>query len=136
MYFIVRNSTVPIQVRHENGTLYWYEYFPLSIASLGNKGDLDQGLTINLGDLGEHLPMQIDNVAKYNSFHVKPTVTYRTYRSDDLDHVLYGPLFLEITSLSFTKEGCAFDAKAPSLNINTTGELYSIDRFSTLRGFL
>jgi hypothetical protein len=29
-----------------------------------------------------------------------------------------------------------FEAKAPSLNVNKTGELYTFDRFPMLKGFL
>lgn len=136
VYRVVRNATNGITVKYENGVSYAHTYYPLQITSIGARGDLDQGLTINLGDLGEVLPAELDAVTSANNFAVKPIVKYRTFRSDDLNNVLFGPLVLEVTTFSFNREGSTFEAKAPSLNINKTGELYKIDRFETLRGFL
>lgn len=135
-YRVVRNATNGITVRYENGVYYDHSYYPLAIQSIGSRGDLDQGLTINLGDLGEVLPKELDAVTSDNSFDVKPVVKYRTFRSDDLNNVLFGPLVLEVKTFSFNREGSSFEAKAPSLNINKTGELYKLDRFYPLRGFL
>lgn len=135
-YRIVRNATKGIAVRYENGTLYDHDYYPLQVQSLGMRGDLDQGLRINLGDLGEVLPTELDAVSSANGFSEKPVVQYRTFRSDDLENVLFGPLVLEVTTFSFNRTGSTFEAKAPSLNINRTGELYKLDRFPMLRGFL
>lgn len=136
IYRVVRNATNGVTVKYENGISYAHTYYPLKIDSIGARGDLDQGLTISLGDLGEVLPVELDAVSSTDDFSVKPVVKYRTFRSDDLNNVLFGPLVLEITTFSFNREGSTFEAKAPSLNINKTGELYKIDRFETLRGFL
>ncbi len=135
-YRVVRNATNGITVRYEDGVLYAHTYYPLQVQSLGARGDLDQGLQINLGDLGEVLPTELDAVTSANGFGEKPIVKYRTFRSDDLNSILFGPLVLEVKTFSFNREGSTFEAKAPSLNINKTGELYKIDRFSMLRGFL
>jgi hypothetical protein len=135
-YRIVRNATKGITVKYEDGNLYPHEYYPLSIVSMGNRGDLDQGFRITLGDLGDVLPAELDSVTSADGFDTKPTVSYRSFRSDDLETVLFGPLFLEVTTFSFTREGSSFEAKAPSLNINRTGEIYTLDRFPGLRGFL
>lgn len=135
-YRIVRNATKGVTVRYENGNSYAHDYYPLSIVSMGNRGDLDQGFRINLGDLGDVLPEELDSVASADGFGIKPVVEYRTFRSDALDTVLFGPLFLEVTTFSFNREGSTFEAKAPSLNINKTGEVYKLDRFTGLRSFL
>jgi hypothetical protein len=66
----------------------------------------------------------------------KPTVTYRTYRSDDLSAPMFGPVVMEIQAIAMTRQGSSFEAKAPSLNVSRTGETYTIDRFPGLRGFL
>lgn len=136
VYRVVRNATNGATVKYENGVEYAHTYYPLKIDSIGARGDLDQGLSISLGDLGEVLPLELDAVTSENSFGIKPIVKYRTFRSDDLNNVLFGPLILEVTTFSFNREGSTFEAKAPSLNINKTGEVYKIDRFKTLRGFL
>ena len=135
-YRIVRNATNGVIVTHEDGIPYQYEYYPLSITKLGSRGDLDQGLRISFGDLGEIIPLEIDSVSSENTFGIKPIVQYRSFRSDNLNSVMFGPLNLEIKSFSFTREGSTFEASAPQLNVNKTGELYKIDRFYPLRGLL
>lgn len=135
-YYVVRNHTEGLTVIHEDTTSHNYQYYPLKILSLGARGDLDQGLQIVLGDLGEVLPQEIDAVSDGDGFGEKPVVKYRTYRSDNLLVPLYGPLLLEVTTFSFTREDSSFEARAPQLNINKTGEIYEIDRFPMLRGLL
>lgn len=135
-YYTVRNATDGLTVTHENGDVIEYWYYPLKITSLGARGDLDQGFQISLGDLGEVLPTEVDAINSANGFNIKPTVKYRTYRSDNLLAPLFGPLIFEVQTFSFTREASTFEAKAPRLNINSTGELYKIDRFPTLRALL
>jgi hypothetical protein len=67
---------------------------------------------------------------------IKPIVTYRTYRSDDLSGPLAGPYRFEVANIAFQKEGATLTCGAPRLNLNQTGEPYSMDRFPMLRGFL
>jgi len=135
-YRIVRNATNGIRVKLEDGLYYDFVYAPLRISLANEKDDLDQIIKVELGDLGEIIPMELDAVEGADNFITKPTFKYRTFRSDDLDNVLYGPLVLEIKSFAFNREGSIFEAKAPSLNINKTGETYTIDRFPMLRGLL
>ncbi len=135
-YRVVRNATNGITVKYENGVFYPHEYYPLEILSLGSRGDLDQGIQINFGDLGEVLPLELDSVISANGFKQKPIVKYRTFKSNNLENILFGPLILEIKTFSFDRKGATFEAVAPSLNMNKTGELYKLDRFPMLRGFL
>ena len=136
VYRIVRNAVQGVSVTLENGSPASFDYYPLKIENAGIRNDLDQSITINLGDLGEVLPKELDEVSSNNGFSTKPTVVYRTYRSDDLSRPLFGPVVLEVTTFAFNREGSSFEAKAPSLNIAKTGEVYKIDRFPMLRGFL
>lgn len=68
--------------------------------------------------------------------YIKPIVKYRTYRSDDLSGPLAGPFAFDIDTCSFQKEGSTFQCSAPRLNLAATGEIYAMDRFPMLRGFL
>lgn len=136
VYRLVRNATLGVAVRYEDGVVYQHDYYPLKSTHQGSRGDLDQGIQVNLGDLGEVVPLELDAVRAANGFSVKPTLKYRTFRSDDLNNVLYGPIVLEITTFSSNKEGTTFEAKAPVLSSNKTGEIYSLDRFQGLRGLL
>ena len=136
VYRVVRNAVNGVTVTLETGATEVFDYYPLRIENNGARDDLDQSFNITLGDLGEVLPVELDRVASGDGFGEKPKVVYRTYRSDDLNRPLFGPILLEVESFAFNREGCTFTAKAPSLNINKTGELYLLDRFPMLRGFL
>ena len=136
IYRVVRNAVEGITATLENGNSATFDYYPLQIENAGVRDDLDQSIKINLGDLGEVLPKELDKVSSSDGFGTKPVVIYRTYRSDDLTRPLFGPVTLEVSTFAFNREGSTFEAKAPSLNINKTGEIYSLDRFPMLRGFL
>jgi hypothetical protein len=136
VYRVVRNAVAGVTVTLETNEVFFFEYFPLQISMGSTRDDLDQSITINLGDLGEILPKELDAVKSANTFSTKPVVTYRTYRSDDLTAPMLGPVLLEVDNLAFNKEGVSFEAKAPSLNVSKTGEVYKLDRFPMLRGFL
>jgi hypothetical protein len=136
-YRIVRNVEDGITVTLEGGAVASFDYYPAQIELRSDNDDLDQELSITLGDLGELLPTELDAVAaSTQGFAQKPTLIYRTYRSDDLTQPMVGPLRYEISNLAFTRDGCTFAAKAPSLNLNKTGEIYTFERFPMLRAFL
>lgn len=136
VYRIVRNAKAGVTVTLETAAVEFFQWYPLRIATVGSRDDLSQSLKIDLGDLGMVLPQELDSVASADGFQVKPTVLYRTYRSDDLTAPLFGPLKLDVTTFAFKREGSSFTAKAPELNMSKTGELYRLDRFPMLRGFL
>jgi hypothetical protein len=135
-YRVVRNSVAGLTAKLETGETVTFDYYPLRITSSGSRDDLDASIRIDLGDLGEILPTELDNVSSANGFSTKPVVKYREYRSDDLNNVLNGPIVLQVTTFSFKREGSSFEAKAPSLNVNRTGEIYDFERFPMLRGFV
>ena len=135
-YRVVRNAREGLTVTLETGLSRHFTYYPLRISAKGARDNLDCSLEIQLGDLGEILPAEMDAIAAADGFQTKPTVKYYVYRSDDLTQPLHGPLILEVTDFSFKREGAQFEAKAPSLNISKTGEVYDLDRFPMLRGFL
>lgn len=135
-YYIVRNASLGVTVTHEDDTIHDYTYYPCKLSLTGPRDDLDHILKVELGDLGELIPEELDNIRAADLMAEKPQVIYRVYRSDALTTVLYGPLKLEISTFTFNKQGAAFEAKAPSLNVSKTGELYTLGRFPMLRGVL
>ena len=135
-YRIVRNATAGVWLTNELGQVWFYEYYPLKITGNEVRENMDFGITVELGDLGEIIPKELDAVAQADAFQTKPSVIYRTYRSDDRSAPIYGPINLEITSFAFKGEGCIFEAKAPALNVNGTGETYKFGQFPMLRGFV
>jgi hypothetical protein len=113
-----------------------FDYFPLRISRGTEGNDLSQTLQIDLGDLGEVWPTELDLVFAADASDEKPRVRYWTYRSDDLTAPLTGPLELEVGDFSYAREGVSFEARAPKLNVLGTGELYTVDRFQMLRALL
>lgn len=136
VYRIVRNAINGVTVTHEDSTTHDYDYYPLQIVPSAAYDDLSNAVQIQFGDLGEVLPTELDLVYTADGFRTKPTLVYRTYRSDDLTAPLYGPVRYVVTNIAFTKEGANFSAGAPSVNLTGTGEIYTFDRFPMLRGFL
>lgn len=135
-YRVVRNATAGLTVTLENAEVVEFDYYPLRVVGTGTRDNLDFGLKIDLGDLGEVLPTELDAVSDAGGFAVKPTIIYRSYRSDDLLKPLFGPLVLQVSTFSFNRYGSSFEARAPSLNVNKTGEVYSLESFPMLRAFL
>lgn len=134
---VVRNATRGIEVRHStDDTWYDYTYYPLKIERNGSLEDLDFGFRIDLGDLGGNLQLEVDRIANSDGFQIKPRCVFRGYRSDDLTNPIEGPLELEVVELAFNSDGAQFDAVAPYKNISSTGEIYELNRFPMLRGFL
>ncbi len=130
-YRVVRNAVNGIDI----AGIGHFDYYPLKITSLGARDNLDSGFKIQMGDLGEILPKEMDALATSGGFARKPKMVYRAYRNDTMA-LIYGPLTLEISHFTFNKDGATFEAKAPSVNVTKTGRAYTIGRFPMLRGFL
>ncbi len=135
-YRCVRNAVDGVTVMVEDSSMQEFIYYPLAITELGDSPDLDFGVRIDLGDLGEVLPKELDAVSAASMLNIKPTVIYRVYRDDDLLSPIIGPLRLEARNFTFAAEGASFEAAAPYVNLNKTGETYNLTRFFTLRGFV
>lgn len=130
---VVRNAAeTGITVTHDGGPKF-YSYVPMEIKPLASQTDLDQDVEITLGDLGEILGPQLENIENNNGFLTKPVCTYRTFRSDDTSAPMLS-VRLRIDGLTLNRTGAAFKAKAASYNITRTGEIYSIDRIPMLEG--
>lgn len=138
VFRVVRNMSDGVTVTHESppGGSFFYQYLPLEVSTLGISNDLDQAIRVSFGDLGQILPIELDQVVFENTTEEKPVVVYREYRSDDLTAPLFGPASLEIDTITSDENGSSFEAKAIEVNLNRTGELYEISRFPMLRGLL
>jgi hypothetical protein len=113
-----------------------FMYYPAQVEQLGARDDLDSAIRMDLGDLGEVIPDEIDAVMEAGGFMTKPAVRYFTFQSDQLTQPLFGPVHLEVPSISFNEQGASFEARAPSLNSTKTGERLTLDRIPMQRGFL
>lgn len=144
-YRLVRNSEAMrltgdkrgVIVTHEGGAgPFEYQYCPMSVRTLESPDDLSQAVQIQLGDVGDIIATEIARVWEANGMGVRPTLTYRTYRSDDLSAPMDDAIVLEIAEVVTTIEGAAFQAEAPKVNESSTGEYYHPEAFPMLRGFL
>lgn len=123
--------------RLETGEQVFFQYVPMLLKLLEDRGNLDFGMTITLGDLGEILPEEIRRAREAGSLRTSPpTVVYRSYRSDDLTKPMLGPITLQARPITRSPDGARFDAMAPQANVSKTGRLYRSDEFPMLRGFL
>lgn len=144
-YRIVRNChrrlSTPGQyglpgVTHE-GPAGPFEYTecPFAVKPVGSGSDLTQSLAVTLGDLGTIIAKEVAAVTAANKMSIRPTLKFRTYRSDDLTEPMSGPLILEIKNTTRSEEGVSFAAIAPLLNNSRTGVIYTVEQFPMLRGF-
>ena len=136
VFNIVRNAIKGVTVTLETGEVQFFDYYPLKIEATGAANDLDSKLKCEFGDLGGLLPQQLDLCAAAGTFRTFPTLTYRTYRSDILTAPLYGPIYYVIPRITFNKTGNSFEAQAQTLNLNSTGEIYTTNNFPMLGGFI
>lgn len=121
----------------ESGEQVFFEYVPFALKLLEDRGNLDFGMTVTLGDLGEILPDEIQRAREAGSLRTSPPrVVYRSYRSDDMDRPMFGPVVLQARTITRSPEGSQFDATAPQVNVSKTGRVYRSDEFPMLRGFL
>lgn len=136
-YYIVRNAPGGVTVTHEDSSSHAYEYAPVTIERANSSDDLDQKISVSFGDLGQTLPPEVDAALSGAYANQPPKLRFRSYRSDDLSQPLISLQVLDVTGLMRDAAGVtAFEAKAPELNTNKTGNIYSFDRFPLLKGVL
>jgi hypothetical protein len=136
VYWLVRNASRGLTATIETNEIINFEYYPLNLTPTGSYDHLDNSIKIEMGDLGTVIPQELDLISKANGFLIKPIVKYRVFRSDDLNLPLDGPYVYQISTFTFNEKGCIFEAKAPSLNVLRTGEIYTIERFPGLVAFV
>ncbi|WP_286938879.1 DUF1833 family protein [Achromobacter sp. UBA4530] len=123
--------------RLETGEQAFFQYVPMRLRPLEERANLDFGLTVTLGDLGEILPDEIQRARSAGTLRTNPpTVKYRAYRTDNLEEPMFGPVSLQARQIARSEDGAKFSATAPEVNANKTGVLYRTDVYPMLQGFL
>lgn len=118
----------------QGGQPTFYEYAVLKIDRGSVSDDLDQKLSITVGDLGKVIPVLVDHIIEQSSLE-RPQVTYRAYSSLDLSNPVLEIDHIEITSQNNDYQGTTFEAEAEQLNEVGTGLLFTKENFPTLVGF-
>jgi len=134
----VKNDTEGVTVKHESaGPDIQYDYQAMSIQRSTVTNDLDQKLSLTIGDVEDELIKSVVSARRGTNWKVRPTVKWRLYRDDDLTTPMVSLQTLEVASMSKDGSGnCTFDAQAPELNSVKTGEIYDLERFPLLRGMI
>ena len=135
-YALVNNAIGGITATLEDGTEQVFQEYPFIRENLEIQNNLDFGFGVQLGDLGEIIPKELDAVRAAGGMNTHPTVVYRSFSSADLSEPLDGPYTLRMVGPAVSTEGTVFRAEALSANASTTGNLYTFDRFPMLRGLV
>lgn len=132
---IVQNWADGITVQHEDELFYDYEYVPMTIEKGASSDNLDQSLTIGVGDLGEDFPKELKALRAGEYSKIRPTVNYREYNLSDLTKVQVSALGLELAENNPKPEGAVFTCRAKQMNLTATGESYNTRDYPTMKGF-
>ena len=134
-YYVVSNAVDGVTVTHEDATVHEYKYIPVDLKRSNSSDDLDQTLSISVADFGGELAALMYAAALAGD--QRPKVKYRAYSSNDLTAPMLTLQALEVHSYKRDSNGNAqLDAKAQQLNVNKTGEVYSLERFPLLAALL
>lgn len=137
----VTNHSGGIATTLEDDSSALFEYMPLLIKRGNTSDDLDQSLSITVGDLGQVVPPLIKLIRDADSDE-KPEVIYRTYAFDvkTMALVKEKPLDvikgLNIKSMNRDYQATSFEAKTSDKNSVKTGKTYNLEDYPGLKGYL
>ncbi|MEG0343404.1 MAG: DUF1833 family protein [Acinetobacter sp.] len=130
----VTNSNLNITVKHEDGQAHEYLFSPLTISKSAENGNLDSGLSVKIGDVGEVIPDLIDLIIEDEDITL-PKVSYRAYFIGQYDAPIAVSRDLDLESVTRDIKGSEIEAVAPGLNDNGNGEVYSASTDPSLVSF-
>ena len=130
----INDGDLPLNLKHEDGLSYEYQYAQIKITRSSNSDTLDQELSFNFGDSGEIVPKLIDAFILDEEIEF-PIVNYRVYLVGAYDAPVLIARNLELDSITRDNQGASCQSKAPSLNENGNGDRYTVDLFPSLIGY-
>ena len=130
-YRIVSNASEGVEFQ-----AHAYTYYPCQIKPAFDFDNLEFKLDVQLGDLGEIIPKELQNIQISETQSEPVNVNYFILRSDNLITPMQSFLNLEAAVFTFTAEGSSFTAQAHGLNTYQTGETYNLKDYPYLKGFL
>ena len=130
----VTNSNLNLVLKHEDGQSFEYIFAPLTISKSAENGNLDQGLNIKIGDVGEVIPVLIDLILEDDDIEL-PKVNYRAYFIGQYDSPIVVARALDLESITRDWKGSECEVAAPGLNDNGNGEVYSASTDPSLISF-
>ena len=130
----VANSNMNITVKHEDGQIFEYAYAPLTISKSAENSNLDQGLSVKIGDVGALIPDLIDLVFLDEDI-IFPKLSYRAYFIAQYDSPVAVSRDLDVEGVTRDWQGSEIEAVAPGLNDSGNGEVYSPSTDPSLMSF-
>lgn len=124
-----------VTVTHEDGQKHYYQYCPMSVKPLSRRTDLQTGMEVTVGDIGDGIPELLNKIEAAGGMDEPAVCVYRSYRSDKLNTVIDGPLEYGIDQISRDEEASTFEVRGRPMNYSGTGRYYDLDEFQ-LRGFI
>jgi hypothetical protein len=131
-YHYVRNMSGGGLFTLEDATTQQFNHYPFKLSGDLISEELDQPINITVGDLGELVPELIDLMKTAGLTSELPKAVLRLYSSANLAAPME-VVVRYVTSVSRNAIGATLKANAPHLDKNRTGEIYSLERFPTLR---
>lgn len=130
----VINSSMDLVLRHEDGSSHTYTAAPIEVTKSADEDNLDQEITFSLNDLGETVPDLLDLIIHDEEIEL-PQVSYRAYLIGNYSTPTLVSKNLELEEVDRDAKGSQGRARAPGLNENGNGDVYSASRYKSLLGF-
>ncbi len=122
------------QLTLETGVVTEFQGGNMVIERANSQDDLDERFSLTFDDTYDNIQNNA-NLIDIDSDE-KVDVEYRVFMESDKSEPAVGPIYLEGVSLSFNNNVATIEAQSPSLAESRTGEIYTYERFETLKAFL
>jgi hypothetical protein len=120
----VAGATLTIEGQSRDIPFAGFRVLPLARRSV-----LERGLDIEIGDLGGIVHAEQRALEANDGYRQKPVVDWYQYRSDDLNVPIMGPERYEANRVNREDRSTRIEARNLDLNVNASGERYTLDRF-------
>lgn len=130
-YHLVRNAFDGLSVEIEGQTVD-FEYCPMRVDHEARKEDMDYGVKIILGDVGELIEPEMRRIIAANALDIKPNAVFY----EIADGSVIRQASLEVSAVQVVPEGASLELKPPSANNRSVGKVYTLEQFKGLRAFL
>lgn len=110
-----------------------YEYLPFRIRKGESRNNVDYEFFIDFAVADNIL---LNNYIRYIQTNPEPTLTYSIVDGSDNNDILFGPITMSLGNVIVEKSAASLAVNQRDLSRNRTGEIYDLDRFPSLQGFL
>lgn len=130
----VANNVFGITTINEDGQQVTYQYMPIKISKGSTADNLNQKISIIVGDLGAVVPPLLKLIKDADSREA-PKVIYRAFASNDLSRPMDMIVGLEVIKMNRDYQGTTFEAAASGTNYSGTGVTATVELLPSLKAF-